>query len=179
MKSLRLCGLLPLVLVCSSQLAQLSVRSAEALPPPLCPLADAKAETKTASIRADKAYMRAGPSRNHRVVWVFERRGLPVVVLYEHGNWSHVRDWEGETGWIHSALLYDRPTTLVVREEGAALRVGPSSLHHQIALLEKGVIGELIRCQRWWCKLVLPASEYPALARSLQGWVLKSELWGV
>lgn len=176
MDRLRSCGRL-LAVICLSLLVHSNVRSAEARAPEMCFAAGITAEIKAASIKAGIANMRVGPSFEHEVIWIFERRGLPVAILYKHGVWAHVRDWEGATGWMHASLLSDKPTALVIRDEGAKLRAGPSSVDHQIASLEKGVVGELGQCQGRWCELVLPLNLYPDLARSLQGWVLKSDLW--
>ena len=47
------------------------------------------------SLKADRVSLREGPSKDHRVAWVFQRAGLPVEVTAEFEIWRRVRDAEG------------------------------------------------------------------------------------
>ena len=65
------------------------------------------------SLKADKVNLRAGPTREHEVTWVFTRAGLPVEITAESENWRRIRDSEGTEGWVYHALLSSRRTVLV------------------------------------------------------------------
>ena len=65
------------------------------------------------SIKTDECNVRRGPSLNHRIDWVFQRKGMPVEVTAEHGHWRRVRDRDGEGGWVHYSLLSGVRTVIV------------------------------------------------------------------
>ena len=58
------------------------------------------------SMRAETANARRGPSLDQRVDWEFVRRGLPLEVTAEYGQWRRVRDAEAlrRLGAPHAAL---------------------------------------------------------------------------
>ena len=77
------------------------------------------------SMRAESANARRGPSLDQRVDWEFVRRGLPLEITAEYGQWRRVRDAEGDGGWVHHALLSGVRTALVRGEAPVPLRAGP------------------------------------------------------
>src|SRR2546423_9598491 len=66
-----------------------------------------------ASMKSDKLYMRVGPGEDYPIKWIYHRKGLPVEVLGTYDAWRRVRDMDGETGWIHTALLSRERMTIV------------------------------------------------------------------
>ena len=44
------------------------------------------------SLKFDSVNARAGPSDDHRLLWVFHARGLPVQVIAETEDWRRVCD---------------------------------------------------------------------------------------
>jgi len=65
------------------------------------------------SLKSDKVNVRAGPTKDHDVAWVYNRAALPVEVTAEFENWRRIRDWEGAEGWVYHSLLSGRRTGLV------------------------------------------------------------------
>src|SRR5579863_3712443 len=65
------------------------------------------------SQRADKAYLREGPSYGHRVLWVYRHKGYPFAVLAEFDVWRRVRAADGAVGWMSASMLTDQRTVLV------------------------------------------------------------------
>ncbi len=65
------------------------------------------------SLKSDKVNVRAGPTKDHDVTWVYTRSGLPVEITAEFENWRRIRDWEGAEGWVYHSLLSGRRTALV------------------------------------------------------------------
>ena len=49
------------------------------------------------SLKYNEINGRQGPSLEHRVLWKFHRRGLPVKVVAESDVWRQVQDPEGES----------------------------------------------------------------------------------
>ena len=65
------------------------------------------------SLKSDRVNVRAGPTKDHDVAWVFTRAGLPVEITAEFENWRRIRDWEGSEGWVYHSLLSGRRTAVV------------------------------------------------------------------
>ena len=120
------------------------------------------------SIRASEARARRGPSLHHRVDWLYRRRGLPVRVTAEHGNWRRVEDIEGLGGWVHHSLI-SGARTAIVTEPMATLRRRPSTDAPEVARLEAGVIARLGECEGGWCRLE---------AGGHRGWAPEAAVWG-
>lgn len=122
------------------------------------------------SVRAETANARRGPSLEHRVDWTFRKRGLPLEVTDEYGNWRRVRDFEGAGGWVHHTLLSGERTVLLRGEAPAPLRAGPSPRTAIRAFAEPGVIARLEACGPEWCEVS---------AGGYTGWTPRADLWGV
>src|ERR1700754_1083454 len=66
------------------------------------------------SLKSDRVNVRAGPTKDHDVTWVYTRAGMPVEITAEFDNWRRIRDWEGAEGWVYHSLLSGRRTAVVV-----------------------------------------------------------------
>ncbi|MEQ9518235.1 MAG: SH3 domain-containing protein [Parvibaculum sp.] len=124
------------------------------------------------SLKSGKVNVRVGPSRNHAVAWIYQRKGLPVEVIAEFEHWRRIRDSDGEMGWVYHSLL-DGDRTAILRpernEETAPLFQLPD-MREIIAAAEDGVIGEVEACNGSLCRVAI--GDYV-------GWVPKGNLWGV
>lgn len=122
------------------------------------------------SMRAETVNARRGPSVSQRIDWTFLRRGLPLEVTAEYGNWRRVRDAEGAGGWVHYSLLSGVRTALVQGEEPAPLYAGAGEGTAIRAFVEPGVVARLEACDGAWCELD---------AGGARGWAPRAALWGV
>ena len=122
------------------------------------------------SLRAQTANARRGPSLDQRVDWEFVRRGLPLEVVAEYGQWRRVRDAEGYGGWVHHTLLSGARTAMVTAEAAVPLRARPEEGAQVRALAEPGVFGRLEACRDAWCEID---------AGGVEGWLPRAALWGV
>ena len=121
------------------------------------------------SLKGVKANVRRGPSQSHRIDWVLMHRGTPLQITAEFEHWRRVRDQDNVGGWIHYALLSGH-RTVVIQGQRIPLHTEPSETSRTIALAEKGVIASLGTCLPDWCQIETDG---------LEGWVVKSEIWGV
>ena len=121
------------------------------------------------SLKGEEGNARRGPSLTHRIDWVFTRRGMPLQVVGEFGNWRQVRDRDGAGGWMHHILL-SRARTVIVQEDLAALHSAPDADAPVRARAEAGVIARLGPCRDGFCRI--------SVGR-LRGWTAMSALWGV
>ena len=122
------------------------------------------------SLRAEAANVRRGPSTSHRVDWRLLRRGWPLEVTAEHGQWRRVRDAEGAEGWVHQSLLSGTRTVVVAGDELVPLRAARSDASAVVAFIEPGVVARLETCEDEWCEVE---------AGGAGGWVPEGALWGV
>ncbi len=121
------------------------------------------------SVKATKARVRQGPSREHRIEWLFVHKDMPVKVTAEHGHWRRIEDSTGAGGWMHYSLLSGRRSALVTSAR-VALRAEPIGSSDTVAFVEEGVIARLGDCTDGWCELSV--GDYT-------GWSRSDALWGV
>ncbi len=127
------------------------------------------------SLKSDRVNVRAGPSRDHDVLWVFTRAGLPVEITAEFENWRRIRDWEGAEGWVYHTLLSGKRTALVSPQAKGGQNLLPlyekADGHAAIAAkLQSGVLGSVRRCDSGWCRVQ---------GQGFDGWIEQARLWGV
>jgi SH3-like domain-containing protein len=125
------------------------------------------------SLKADKVNVRAGPSREQRVTWVYTRVGLPVEITAESETWRRIRDAEGSEGWVYHSLLSGRRTVLVApwsKEESFALRERADAQAPLAARLQRGVLGTVKSCNGRWCRI---------FGQGFDGYIEQERLWGV
>lgn len=125
------------------------------------------------SLKAEKVNVRRGPSSDHPVAWVFNRKGHPVEIVAEFETWRRIRDSDGEEGWILQNMLAGKRTAVMApwrQGQTIPLRDGPNRAGREIAALESGVIGEISSCTGEWCEVT---------AGGYDGWVEQTQLWGV
>lgn len=121
------------------------------------------------TMRATEGNARRGPSRSHRIDWVFTRRNMPMMVVAEHGHWRRVVDQDGAGGWMHYSLLSGERSAIVeVPMLPLYARPDPNSTLRATA--EMGVTGALEECADGWC--LMEVGGY-------RGWVDANALWGV
>jgi len=123
------------------------------------------------SLRAEVVNMRTGPGVQYPVEWVYKRNGLPVEIISEYDTWRKVRDWQGTQGWIHQSMLNGKRKFIVVGSERTVRRSANSESAAR-AILELGVIGKVIECEKSssWCKIQKD---------SITGWLRRVDVWGI
>lgn len=121
------------------------------------------------SLKGEEGNVRRGPSLTHRIDWVFTRRGMPLQVVGEYGNWRQVRDRDGAGGWMHYILL-SRARTVIVQEDLAALHSSPDADSPIRARAEAGVIARLGPCREGFCRIQVGRT---------RGWAPTTALWGI
>lgn len=130
------------------------------------------------SLKSDRVNLRQGPGTDYPTSWVYQRAGLPLEVIKEYEAWRQVRDAEGVIGWVLQSFLSGRRTALVLPWEvknGAAppqvpIRSNDSERANPVAIVEAGVIANLLSCDGRWCHVSV--DQY-------RGYVEQKKLWGV
>jgi SH3-like domain-containing protein len=125
------------------------------------------------SLKPDRVNVRAGPTRDHEVTFVYTRAGLPVEITAESDNWRRIRDWEGSDGWVYHSLLSGRRTAVVTskdKDQLVPLYDNADSNGAVVARLQAGVLATVKRCTGSWCRIAGPGFD---------GWAVQVQLWGV
>jgi len=126
------------------------------------------------TLSAGEANLRRGPSLEHPIDYVYQRRGLPVVVIESFDTWRRVRDIDGVEGWMHAAMLSSAEGAIVLEtpgEDWQVLRREPAADAAAIARLEPGVIVHIEACDQDWCLVEDAVSAYT-------GYLPAAALWG-
>lgn len=125
------------------------------------------------SLKSDHVNVRAGPTKDNDVAWVYTRSGLPVEITAEFENWRRVRDSEGAEGWVYHSLLSGRRTAVVTmknKDDLAALYDRADATSGVNARLQAGVVAQVKRCAANWCHVT---------GNGFDGWIEQQRLWGV
>jgi SH3-like domain-containing protein len=125
------------------------------------------------SLKSDHVNVRAGPTKDNDVAWVYTRSGLPVEITAEFENWRRVRDSEGAEGWVYHSLLSGRRTaviTMKTKDDLASLYDRPDATSAIAARLQAGVVAQVKRCATGWCRVT---------GNGFDGWIEQQRLWGV
>jgi len=122
------------------------------------------------TLRYDAVNARSGPSEEHRTLWTYQTKGLPVQVVAETKDWRRICDPEGGLSWVHSRLLDGRRSIMRVKAGALALTARPEDGARTIAVLPARSIAPLERCNEdGWCLIE---------AGKAKGWARRSEVWG-
>ena len=125
------------------------------------------------SLKSDHVNVRAGPTKDNDVAWVYTRSGLPVEITAEFENWRRVRDSECAEGWVYHSLLSGRRTAVVTmkhKDDLAALYESADKTSEVTAKLQAGVIAQVKKCTAGWCRVI---------GNGFDGWIEQQRLWGV
>ena len=121
------------------------------------------------SLKFDSVNARSGPGDDHRLLWVFHAKGLPVQVVAETAEWRRICDPEGTLSWVHKRTTDGART--VMRTAAGAIpirRTGQPNAPVAAYLAARAPAG-LDKCDKGWCKVQVG---------SVKGWVEAGAVWG-
>ena len=121
------------------------------------------------SLKFDKVNARSGPGDDHRLLFVYRVRGLPLQVIAETSEWRRVCDPQGALAWVHKRTTDGRRTTMNTTGQPVALLKRPKDGFRAAAYLNSHSLAALDRCEKGWCKV---------RADHASGWVREGVLWG-
>ncbi|MBV1706879.1 MAG: SH3 domain-containing protein [Hyphomicrobiales bacterium] len=125
------------------------------------------------TLKSDKVNLRQGPSRNHQILFVYQRRGLPVEITAEDEIWYRIRDSSGTEGWVlHSLLSGDRGVLVAPDDKGGVFNLHSEASAHStlVARLQSDVIARVKSCDGTWCHI---------MGTGYSGYMRETRLWGV
>jgi SH3-like domain-containing protein len=121
------------------------------------------------SQRGAEAYLREGPSYQHKVLWVYRHRGYPFLVTATFDVWRRVQAADGTMGWMSATMLSDQRTVLVTGKDKVPIHE-KSDGGKLAGLAEPGAIAALKTCSADACRIK---------GDDIDGWIPRSRVWGV
>lgn len=122
------------------------------------------------SLKTDVVNVRAGPAKRYPVKWIYQRKNLPVEIVQEFDHWRKIRDYDGETGWVHKLLVSGKRYGLTQAQDVAYMYDKPSEDSRIKAKIEPQVVVVLEQCTPNWCEVEVDG---------FKGWVQRKFLWGI
>ncbi len=153
-------ALLPVLLI-ALQLAWLSAADARAEDNKQLPV------PRFVALDANLVNLRAGPGKEYPILWVYQRKGLPVEIIQEFDTWRRIRDRDGTIGWVQANLLSGKRTVQITDEE-RTLSSEPNG-GRAVAHVAPGVIGRLLKCEGSACRVDI---------QGYKGWLPRNDFWG-
>ncbi|WP_051989945.1 SH3 domain-containing protein [Caulobacter sp. AP07] len=121
------------------------------------------------SLKYGQVNARVGPDEEHRLLWIYQAKGLPVQVVAETREWRRICDPEGGVAWVHKRTTDGRRTAMRVQASPLPLRAQPKAGARVTAYLAGRATANLDKCEKGWCRLK---------AGGESGWAPESEIWG-
>ncbi len=130
-------------------------------------MAPVAGKDRFAALLFSRSNVRSGPGYDYPILWVYTRRGIPLRIIDDFGDWHRILDSEGQQGWLHKRLLSTRQRRAVIVAPTLARR--HASDHADVAIhLGIGVMVDVLACADDWCRISV---------RGYRGWVGEKNLW--
>jgi SH3-like domain-containing protein len=125
------------------------------------------ASAERLAVSVSRANIRSGPGENFDILWAVEQY-YPLNVFQKAGQWYHFRDFEGDEGWIHKALLGKIPS-IITNKENCNIRSGPGSRFEVLFEVEKGIPFKVLKREGSWLHIQHADGD--------KGWIHESLVW--
>ena len=124
-------------------------------------------EEKFFSLKKERVNVRYGPSFESPIKYVYKRINLPIKQIDKKENWRRIIDFKNNSGWIHWSQL--KKINSIIPLEDKILFKKPSDFSKPLAMIKKGRILILQKCNRSWCKVK---------SENFKGWIKNKNIWG-
>ena len=119
------------------------------------------------SLKKNKVNVRYGPSFESPVKFVYKKINLPIKQIDQKDNWRRIIDLKNNSGWIHRSQL--KKNNSIIPLEDKVLFKKPSKFSKPMALIKKGRVLVLQKCENDWCKIK---------TGKFDGWIKRTNIWG-
>ena len=120
------------------------------------------------SLKKNEVNLRQGPSFEYPIKLIYKKKYLPVIIIDKSGPWKKIKDFESNTGWVHTALLSKKKSAINIKKNSIIYK--KSTIYSEpIVRLEIGRLVLIDKCKENWCKV---------FSDKYKGWILKKYLWG-
>ena len=120
------------------------------------------------SLKKNKVNVRYGPSFGSDVKYVYKKINLPLKQIDKKENFRRIIDLKNNSGWIHVSQL--KRINSVIATKDKILFKKPTSFAKPIALIKKGRLLIVQKCEKNWCEIKTD---------NFNGWIKTDDLWGL
>ena len=124
-------------------------------------------EEKFFSLKKDRVNVRYGPSFESPIKYIYKKINLPIKQIDKKENWRRIIDFKNNSGWIHWSQL--KKINSIIPLEDKILFKKPSNFSKPLAMIKKGRILILQKCDGSWCKVK---------SENFKGWIINKNIWG-
>jgi SH3-like domain-containing protein len=121
------------------------------------------------SLKSGEVNARNGPGEDHRILWVWRVKGLPLKVIAETREWRRVEDPDGGKAWVKLQMVDGRRTVIRKTAGDLALLAEPKPGARVTAYLRAGAVATQTRNEKGWSRLKVGGAS---------GWAPEGEVWG-
>jgi len=121
------------------------------------------------TLKFDDVNARSGPSDDHRLLWTYHVRGLPVQVVAETSEWRRICDPDGGLAWVHRRTTDGHRAVMRTQTGPAKIFDHPADNAQVTAYLAQRAIAAVDRCAKDWCRIHVGGAS---------GWVRAADVWG-
>jgi SH3-like domain-containing protein len=125
-------------------------------------------------IHGDKAALHDKPDQKAKILWEYGE-GFPVEIIKKKGEWTMVRDFEKDKGWIHKSRLIKGKNVIVKSnkndEKPINIRNSPKVDSQIIGNAYYGVVFLLLNRKTTWIEVRHESG--------LTGWIKSEFVWGL
>ena len=125
------------------------------------------AEETFLSLKKNKVNVRYGPSFDSDIKYIYNKINLPVKQIDKKENFRRIIDFKNNSGWIHISQL--KKNSSVIAKKEIILFANPTLFSKPVALIKKGKLLIIEKCQKKWCKIV---------SNTYEGWIINKDIWG-
>ena len=119
------------------------------------------------SLKKNKVNVRYGPSFDFPIKFIYKKINLPIKQIGKKENWRRIIDLKNNSGWIHKSQL--KKVNSIIPLEDKILFKKPSNFSKPLAMIKKGRILILQKCDGSWCKVK---------SENFKGWIKNKNIWG-
>ena len=121
------------------------------------------------SLKSGEVNARNGPGEDHRILWVWRVRNMPLMVVAESREWRKVRAPNGDTAWVKAQMVDGGRSVMRTRPGDLPLLDKPRAGARVVAYLRSGAVAVQLKHKDGWNQLQ---------AGGLKGWAPADEVWG-
>ena len=119
------------------------------------------------AVKVDIANIRAKPDTQSDTLWQVEKY-YPLLILEEKDGWDRIKDFEGDTGWVHASLL-DATPTVIVKVNNANVRTDAGTQYDIAFDANKGTPFRVLEKKGGWLKVQHADGD--------EGWIFGALVW--
>ncbi len=119
------------------------------------------------SLKKNKVNVRYGPSFESDIKYIYKKINLPLKQIDKKENFRRIIDFKKNSGWIHISQLKKNNSVIVTNDK--ILFKKPTLYAKPIALIKKGRLLIIEKCQKSWCKIK---------SDNYKGWIKTNNIWG-